>query len=52
MAVNSDLVHNANFIYVPINLINFDVVSGIEDFYIVTENQYRYREQAYYYFLR
>lgn len=51
-AVNGNLVLDANFIYDPINLINFDVVSGVEDFYTITENEYRYDEQAYSYFFK
>lgn len=51
-AVSGDLVLEANFIYDPVNLINFDVVSGVEDFYTVTEKQYRYGEQAYSYFFK
>lgn len=51
-AVNGNLVLNAKFIYDPVNLINFDVVSGVEDFYTVTEEQYRYGEQAYSYFFK
>lgn len=51
-AVNGNLVLDAHFIYDPENLINFDALSGVEDFYTVTESEYRYGEQAYSYFFK